>query len=53
MVRNPDRLSRQVRAVTIDLTAPNQRALESAVAGADAVLSGQPGTIHQAIGIAS
>lgn len=40
VVRNPGKLSRQVRAVTADLTAPNQAALESAVAGADAVLSG-------------
>jgi putative NADH-flavin reductase len=40
VVRNPGKLSSQVRAVTADLTAPNQAALESAVAGADAVLSG-------------
>jgi len=40
VVRNPGKLSHQVRAVTADLTAPNQAALESAVAGADAVLSG-------------
>ncbi len=40
VVRNPARLSRQVRAVTTDLTAPDPAALESAVAGTDAVLSG-------------
>jgi uncharacterized protein YbjT (DUF2867 family) len=40
VVRNPGKLSRQVHAVTTDLTAPDPAALESAVAGADAVLSG-------------
>jgi uncharacterized protein YbjT (DUF2867 family) len=40
VVRNPGKLSREVRAVTTDMTAPNPAALESAVAGADAVLSG-------------
>ena len=40
VVRNPAKLSRPVRAITTDLTAPDQVALESAVAGADAVLSG-------------
>lgn len=40
VVRNPGKLSRQVRAITTDLTAPDPAALESAVAGADAVLSG-------------
>jgi putative NADH-flavin reductase len=40
VVRNPAKLSRPVRAITIDLTAPDQAALESAVAGADAVVSG-------------
>jgi len=40
VVRNPGKLSREVRAVTTDLTAPDPAALESAVAGADAVLSG-------------
>ncbi len=39
-VRNPDMLSRQVRTVTADLAAPDPAALESAVAGAGAVLSG-------------
>ena len=40
VVRNPGKLSRPVRAVTVDMTAPDPAALESAVAGADAVLSG-------------
>ena len=40
VVRNPAKLSRPVRAITTDLTAPDQAALESAIAGADAVLSG-------------
>jgi putative NADH-flavin reductase len=40
VVRNPGKLSRQVRTVTTDLTTPDPAALESAVAGADAVLSG-------------
>jgi len=39
VVRNPQRLSRQVRAVTADLAAADPAVLESAVAGADAVLS--------------
>src|SRR5207249_12147819 len=40
VVRNPKKLSREVRAVTADLSAPDPAALESAVKGADAVLSG-------------
>jgi len=40
VVRNPAKLSRQVRAITTDLTSPDPAALESAVAGTDAVLSG-------------
>jgi len=40
VVRNPMKLSRQVRTVVTDLASPDQRALESAVQGADAVLSG-------------
>jgi putative NADH-flavin reductase len=39
IVRNPKKLSRQVRTVTADLATPDVAALESAVAGADAVLS--------------
>jgi putative NADH-flavin reductase len=33
VVRNPDKLSREVRAVTTDMTAPDPAALESALAG--------------------
>ncbi|TMA73426.1 MAG: NAD-dependent epimerase/dehydratase family protein [Deltaproteobacteria bacterium] len=40
VVRNPAKLPRAVRAVTSDLAAPDPTALESAVKGADAVLSG-------------
>jgi putative NADH-flavin reductase len=40
VVRNPNKLSREVRIVTADLAAPDPAALESSVAGADAVLSG-------------
>jgi putative NADH-flavin reductase len=40
VVRNPAKLSRPVRAVTADMTAADPAAVEAAVAGADAVLSG-------------
>jgi uncharacterized protein YbjT (DUF2867 family) len=40
VVRRPDRLTVPVRAVEADLTAADPAALEAAVAGADAVLSG-------------
>jgi putative NADH-flavin reductase len=40
VVRNPKKLSREVRVVTADLATPDPAALESAVKGADAVLSG-------------
>lgn len=40
VVRNPDRLSRRVRTVTADLATADPAALEPAVQGADAVLSG-------------
>ncbi len=40
VVRNPEHLSRQVRHVTADLAAADPAALQSAVDGADAVLSG-------------
>jgi putative NADH-flavin reductase len=39
VVRDPRKLSREVRTVTADLAAPDPAALESAVEGADAVLS--------------
>lgn len=38
-VRNPAKLTRDVHAVTVDLTAPDPAALQSAVEGADGVLS--------------
>ncbi|MGE5291360.1 MAG: NAD(P)-dependent oxidoreductase [Micromonosporaceae bacterium] len=53
VVRNPGKLSRQVRAITTDLAAPDQAALESAVAGADAVLSGLGPHSNADAGIAS
>ena len=40
VARNPGKLTRQVRSVTADLAVADPAALESAVAGADAVLSG-------------
>jgi uncharacterized protein YbjT (DUF2867 family) len=39
VVRTPKKLARQVRTVTVDLAAADPAVLESAVAGADAVLS--------------
>ncbi len=53
VVRNPGKLSRQVRAVTADLAAPDPAALESAIAGADAVLSGLGPHSNSDAGIAS
>lgn len=40
VVRNPGKMTADVRTVTADLAAPDQSALESAVGGADAVISG-------------
>jgi putative NADH-flavin reductase len=40
VVRNPKKVSGEVRVVTADLAAPDPAALESAVRGVDAVLSG-------------
>ena len=40
VVRNPGKLSRPVRTVTVDMAAADPAALEPAVAGADAALSG-------------
>jgi putative NADH-flavin reductase len=53
VVRNPGKLSRQVRAITTDLAAPDPAALESAVAGTDAVLSGLGPHSNSDAGIAS
>jgi putative NADH-flavin reductase len=53
VVRNPKKLSAQVRIVTADLAAPDPAALESAVEGADAVLSGLGPRSTSEAGIAS
>jgi putative NADH-flavin reductase len=53
VVRNPKGLPGDVRIVTADLAAPDPAALESAVAGADAVLSGLGPRSNAEAGIAS
>jgi len=53
VVRNPNRLSGDVRIVTADLAAPDPAALESAVEGADALLSGLGPRSASETGIAS
>jgi putative NADH-flavin reductase len=53
VVRNPKKLPAPVRAVAADLTAADQAALEPAVAGADAVLSGLGPRSTSEAGIAS
>src|SRR5215208_6400648 len=53
VVRHPKKLSRQVRTVTADLATPDVAALESAVAGADVVLSGLGPRSNSEPGIAS
>jgi len=53
VVRNPGKLSREVRAVTTDMTAPDPEAVESAVAGTDAVLSGLGPHSNSDAGVAS
>ena len=53
VVRNPKKLSSQVRTVTADLAAADQAALGSAVAGADAVLSGLGPRSNSEAGIVS
>jgi putative NADH-flavin reductase len=53
VVQNPGKLSRQVPAVTADLARPDPAALESAVAGADAVLSGLGPRSNSEAGVAS
>jgi len=52
VVRNPKKLSRQVRVVTADLAAADPAVLESAVDGADAVLSGLGPRSNSEAGIA-
>jgi putative NADH-flavin reductase len=57
VVRNPQKLpaelSGQVRVVTADLAAPDPAMLKSAVAGADAVLSGLGATSNSEAGVAA
>lgn len=53
VVRNPNKLSAKVHIVTADLAAPDPAALESAVEGADAVLSGLGPRSASDAGIAS
>ncbi len=53
VVRNPGKLSGRARAVTADLAAADPAALESAVEGADAVLSGLGPRSRAETGIAS
>ncbi len=53
VVRNPKKLSGRLRIVTTDLGAPDPAALESAVEGADAVLSGLGPRSFSEVGIAS
>jgi putative NADH-flavin reductase len=52
VVRNPDKLSSTVRTVAADLAAADPAALESAVAGADAVLSGLGPRSSAEVGVA-
>ena len=53
VVRDPKKLSGGVRIVTADLAAPDPSALECAVAGADAVLSGLGARSASETGVAS
>jgi uncharacterized protein YbjT (DUF2867 family) len=53
VVRNPGKLTQDVRAVTADMAGPDPAALESAVHGADAVLSGLGPHSNSDAGIAS
>src|SRR5258708_8922063 len=52
VVRNPAKLTRQVRTITADLAAGDPAALEPAIGGADAVLSGPGPHSHADPGIA-
>jgi putative NADH-flavin reductase len=53
VVRNPGKLSRDVRTVTADLSTADPAVLESAVEGADAVLSGLGPTSLSTTGVAT
>lgn len=52
VARQPKNVSRRVRVVLVDLTAPDPAAMESAVSGADAVLSGLGARSAADIGVA-
>ena len=51
-VRNPKHVSRPVRVVPVDLSAPDPLALQSAIRGADAVISGLGARTASDIGVA-
>src|SRR6266581_1503361 len=53
VVRNPSKLAPGVPAVTADMTDPDPAALESAIQGADAVISGLGPRSNADAGIAS
>ena len=53
VARNPRKLSREIRVVAADLAAPDPKTIESAVKGADAVLSGLGPRPLSEVGIAS
>src|SRR5215203_30331 len=52
VARNPNKLSAEARIVTADLEAADRAVLESAVEGADAVLSGLGARTNSEIGVA-
>jgi len=52
VARNPNKLSAEARIVTADLAAADRAVLESAVEGADAVLSGLGARTNSEIGVA-
>jgi putative NADH-flavin reductase len=53
VVRNPKKLSREVRVITADLATADPAALESALSGADAVISGLGAVSESEAGIVS
>src|SRR3989442_5752539 len=52
VVRNPRKLGREVRVVKADLSAPDSAVLESAVRGADAVISAIGAVYRYDVGLA-
>jgi len=52
VVRNPQKLGREVRVVKADLSAPDPAVLESAVRGADAVISALGAVSRSDVGVA-